>query len=386
MYEGRRHRPNTGNIGTPAVLFVDDSYWDCFAQFAVGLRRAGIRAIRVTTRPPLPGSRRFIFDRTIHLHAPDEFDRLSSLLDGEQLIDVQTVESLAVPTVRGLRSTDPSPAPRRWDGRALIVDKPTAACRMQTAGIHVPDIITDPTATPDEIISTLGLPVVRKLRTGSSGDGVSIIETRRELESTSPDDRTASKFFYERFIDGRHIQFAGIVNADMHNQSVTYETLNRFSTMGPASEIRVLDDTELRKTGLQVAEALDLSGMVNVNVIRDAEGQDWVHDVNPRIWGSAVSFRLVGVDFLGAYISWLSDVETARSETTPPEGAEFQVFPVAYATTRPDESAFHLSRRFARAARPFADYLGPTYVLYESVRRIGMGIADAFPPLRRTEH
>jgi len=59
---------------------------------------------------------------------------------------------------------------------------------------------------------------------------------------------------------------------------------------------------------------------------------------------------------------------------------------VAYATTRPDESVFQLYSRFARAARPFADYLGPTYVLYESVRRIGMGMADTFPLLRRTEH
>ena len=386
MFEGRRLRPTTGNVGTPAVLFVDDSYWDCFAQFAVGLRRAGIRAIRVTTRPPLPGSRQFIFDRTIHLRSLAEFDQLSSLLDGEQLIDVQSVESLAVPTVRGLRSTDPSSAPRRWDRRALIVDKPTAARRMQAAGIHVPDIITDPAATPDEIVATLGLPVVRKLRTGSSGDGVSIIESRHELESTAPDDGASSMFFYERFIDGRHIQFAGIVNADLHNRSVTYETLNRFSTMGPASEIRVLDDTELRKTGTRVAEALDLSGMVNVNVIRDAEGQDWVHDVNPRIWGSAVSFRLVGIDFLGAYISWLCGVDSARNETMAPEGTEFQVFPVAYATTRPDESVIQLYGRFARAARPFADYLGPTYVLYESVRRIGMGMADTFPLLRRTGH
>ena len=299
---------------------------------------------------------------------------------------MQAVESLAVPTVRGLRRADPPPLPRRWDQRALIVDKPTAASRMQAAGIHVPDIITDPSAIPDDIISTLGLPVVRKLRTGSSGDGVSIIETRAELEAIARDEGEPSKFFYERFITGRHIQFAGIVNAEGHNQSVTYETLNRFSTMGPASEIRVLDDTELRKTGIRVGEALDLSGMVNVNVIRDAEGIDWVHDVNPRIWGSAVSFRLVGVDFLGAYISWLCGVDTMEQQATPVEGTEFQVFPVAYATTRPDESLFRLFGRFARAARPFADYVGTTYVLYESIRRIGMGMADTVPLLRRTGH
>ena len=156
--------------------------------------------------------------------------------------------------------------------------------------------------------------------------------------------------------------------------------------MGPASEIRVLDDTELRKTGIRVGEALDLSGMVNVNVIREAEGQDWVHDVNPRIWGSAVSFRLVGIDFLGACITWLCGVDTVQSQATPVEGSEFQVYPVAYATNRPDESLFQLFSRFARAARPFTDYVGTTYVLYESIRRIGMGMADTFLLLRRTGH
>ena len=352
MHRGRPHRTTTDVIGTPAVLFVDNTYWDCFAQFAVGLRKAGIRAIRVTTSPPLPMSRQFIYDRTIRLCSLSDFGQLSSLLRGEQIIDVQAVESLALQTVEGLRSADSPPAFGRWHRRARMVDKPTAAGRLRDCGISVPDIITDPSVTPDDVIDSFGLPVIHKLRTGSSGDGVSIIRSREELESIATGDLDPSLYFYERYVDGRHIQFAGIVNAESHDQSVTYETLSRFASMGPASRIRVLDDEELRKCGLRVGEALDICGMINVNVIRDADGKDWVHDVNPRIWGSAVSFRLVGLDFLGAYISWLCGIYDGVEQRIPREGTEFEVFPVAYAKPHPDESTFGLFRRFAERGAP----------------------------------
>jgi hypothetical protein len=383
MFVRGGQRGGTGSRGTPAVLFVDDGYWDCFAQFAVGLRGAGIRAVRVTTRPPLPMSKQFIFDRTIQLRSPTDFDDLASALEGEILLDVQTVERLAIPTVTNLGPFRTWPEAVRWDRKADVVDKPTAACRMEIAGLMVPDLVTDPTATPDEVIRTLGLPVVHKLRTGSSGDGVTVLRSKEELEAIMAATDDPSKYFFERFVDGRHIQFAGIVNAGAHDQTVTYQTLRRFSSMGPASEIRVLNDEQLRRTGLRVADALGLSGMVNINVIRDESGRDWVHDVNPRIWGSAVSFRLVGVDFLNAYISWLSKGRGVRAQSAPTDGAEFEVFPVAYATPRPGESTVQLYNRFARAARPFAGYVSTSYVLYESMRQVAMGTADAVVPSRR---
>ena len=243
--------------------------------------------------------------------------------------------------------------------------------------------MTDPSVTPDDIIEFFGLPVVRKLRTGSSGDGVSIIRSREELESLTSQQGDPSLYFYERYVDGRHIQFAGLVGAESGNHSVTYETLGRFASMGPASRIRVLDDEELRKTGLKVAEALDLCGMINVNVIRDSDGKDWVHDVNPRIWGSALSFRLVGVDFLGAYIAWLRGVGDGDGQSTPRTAPSSKSFRWPMPSPIPMSPQSGCSGDSHAPTRPFTDYLGTSYVAYESLRRIAMSLADVFPPLRR---
>ena len=52
---------------------------------------------------------------------------------------------------------------------------------------------------------------------------------------------------------------------------MTYRTLDRRCDMGPASTVRCIEDLPLERTGELVARTLGIDGMINVNVIRDAE-------------------------------------------------------------------------------------------------------------------
>jgi hypothetical protein len=107
-------RPRRTATTRPTVLFVDEHGWDCFFQLSTGLRRAGFRTIRITATPFRRSVGQLCFDRTVGLSSPDELDGLAEILDGEQIVDVQVVDALSVPTARGLSRLVDNPALADW--------------------------------------------------------------------------------------------------------------------------------------------------------------------------------------------------------------------------------------------------------------------------------
>jgi hypothetical protein len=344
---------------------VDEHGWDCFVQLAAGLKRAGFRTVRVTLAPHRKAASRLCFDRTVSLGSADELEGLPDILDGERIADVQVIESLSVPTFDGLARMPDLPMLPVWQARAAVVDKPYVAERLRAAGIAVPAIITEAVGGADEVIGRLGLPVVHKVRTGSGGDGVVVVDSREQLQDLLDAGRHDDSTFFEAFIDGTHLQFAGVVTGPVDGLYVTYETLARKGYMGPASELRCRDDPMMAEVGLAVADALAIRGMINVNVIRDAEGINWVHDVNPRVWGSFISFRAAGFDFLGAYIDYLQGSDPVRGRVDGYPDAAINVFPASYQMPLDGASRLSTELRFVRGAIPYVRWVGPRYVIHE---------------------
>lgn len=349
----------------PTVLFVDEHGWDSFFQLAAGLHRAGFRTVRVTTMPPIKAVAFLCFDRTIHLLSPDEFVHLAELLADEDIVDVQVIEAYSLATFDGLRKLLSASQFERLERRTSVVDKPRVAELLEPMGILAPPVVTDPEADADTIVAELGLPVVYKVRTGSGGDGVHVIRTRAELDQLFTDGGHTADRFFEKFIDGRHIQFAGVVSSDEDCYGVTYETLERNGYMGPASKIHVRYDPALAALGQQVANVCGIRGMINVNVIRDDEGRDWVHDVNPRVWGSFISFRGVGLDFLGRYVTFLRNGATASQGPATYDEGYLHVFPASYKNPREGDGWLRNQLRFLKGAVPYIRWVGPRYVLHE---------------------
>jgi hypothetical protein len=225
---------------------------------------------------------------------------------------------------------------------------------------------------------------------------MSIIRSRDELAALMAEGQD-EYFFYEQFVEGRHLQFGGVFGEDV-DAAVTYETTERQGSFGPSSAIRLIDDPDLQLTGRAVVAALGITGMMNINVIRDADGRDWIHDVNPRVFGSFLASRPAGVDLMQAYIDWIlssSDrpepgkmpwgvvrgdlgrdgslrflrrrlPSRAPSTGRVSSGASFVVFPGAFRADIDDQGGIRFFSRFLKAAVPYVRWIGPRYVAYET--------------------
>jgi hypothetical protein len=352
------------------ILFVDDYPWDNFFQLAAGLRRAGFRTVRVSLGHPKRSEMAFnlLFDRTIVLGAASELPCLVELLYEEDVVDIHCADALTA-AVCSVLTTLPSASGReRWSTRAAATDKFVVSKTLAAEGIKVPDVILCSETTPDEAARVLGLPIVVKQRRGSGGGGVRVIDTVERLRAEAAD--FTDEWFYERFVTGKALQYGTLAGHDGVRVSATYETALRKYPRGPASVIESIDDPSLSETGARVISSLGLCGLVNINVIRDDEGVDWVHDVNPRAWGSFLVFRPMGVDFLTAYIEWLRTPEGAGSSAQLEPARRGHVFPAALGTMI-DERRPRAVIRLIRWSWPYFRLLGTRYLLFEIFRHRG---------------
>jgi hypothetical protein len=210
---------------------------------------------------------------------------------------------------------------------------------------------------------------------GSGGSGVSIhhcLDSLRAALRVSAAEEGADgqpggdQRFFERHVTGRSLQFGCVAGREGVRRFVTYETLARIRPLAPASRIELLDDPSLAETGIQLVEALRISGYVNVNVIRDSAGFDWVHDVNPRVWGSFVAFDAAGIDLVGSYLRWLADEPELATRHESDVGRRMWVIPCGL-----DEALEQSTTLMGgwRVIRPYVSVLGVRYALFEFLRQ-----------------
>jgi hypothetical protein len=372
MSTGTQTRSVTGTIFKGStVLFVDERDWGCFFQLEAGLRRAGYRTVRVTLSAP-GLSRHLCFDRTVHVDSPSDLDRLPAIVARENIVDVQVVDSLALPTYQHLSRIPGFEIPDHWGFRTQAVDKYAASQMLRRHGLWTPDTVLASASSPKDVVAALGLPVVHKPRTGSGGQGVSLVRTLDELHHKLSDQCCIDNYFFEQFIEGRHLQFAGVVDEGRLILGVTYETLLRRDGFGPAVDVACIEDADLAQTGLQAAASLGINGMVNINVIKDAHGRYLVHDVNPRVWGSFTAFRGVQLDFLAAYVDWLQGTERTSCRQEASVRTRLQVFPGALDGRQATRVSGGTTSRsgFVRTALPYLRWVGSRYVAYETTRHL----------------
>lgn len=209
---------------SPTILFVDERGWDCFFQLAAGARRAGFRAVRVTLEPPSRVASYLCFDRTIELGSAAELAHLGEVLADEDVVDVQVVETLANETFDGLLGIGRTIGVDRLSRRTVASDKLAVSDRLAGAGCSVPRWLHGADASATGVADELGLPVVSKVRTGSGGQGVAVLRTLEEVDAALRDGAGSPDHFFERYVDGRALQFAGVIG-DEGVAAVTYETL-----------------------------------------------------------------------------------------------------------------------------------------------------------------
>jgi D-ala D-ala ligase C-terminus len=361
----------------PAVLFVDECVVVPFVQLAVMLRRAGYRTIRVTTRRSRIESARLhrvAYDRVLRVSRPD-LARLGQILCTEQIVDVQCVEGLAVETYRGLSDSALVPPAFAWHGRMAVLDKMALGEQLDLLGVLRPPSVAGD--TPTEVIATkLGLPVVMKPRVGSSGVGISILETFGELECAVESIVDPSAVFFERHIAGERVNYCAVVGPDGSERDMTYVTVESGPQVGsPSLRISCEQDAGLIQIGRRVAAVLPTQGLLNLDAIRDAEGRYWCHDVNLRVWGGFFAPRRTGLDLSSAYLRWLSDHTRA---TSPEAESEVRLFPGHLINAVRSGRVRGLLGSAHEDAANVRRRLGGRYVAYELSRLVRRGLGPGW--------
>jgi ATP-grasp domain len=305
---------------------------------------------------------------------------------------------MVVAASRAISNLPESARSLAWLRRARAMDKAFVATRLAEAGLFAPPTVVEPLWEDGQPGGDLHLPILRKPRTGSSGDGMSILRSFEELEALMAMGPASDEYFFEQFVEGRQLQFGGVFADDGDGVVVVYETVQRQGAFGPSSEIRMIDDPALERAGREAVVALGITGMMNINVIRDADGRDWIHDVNPRVFGTFMAFRGAGVDILQAYVDWIRrSSQVASSAPTPigsprgrqapvaspraagrkmeespstsrvVDGASLLSFPGAFRANADDDHRAYGLFPFLRTAASYRRWIGPRYAFYETV-------------------
>ncbi len=202
--------------------------------------------------------------------------------------------------------------------RALRRDKQRMSLRLAERGIRIPRQL--PVATPRDIdrgVAELGLPIVVKGGSGRGGNATHVCATREiaHAAARSVAERGQPTFVQEYvagatylaggvFDRGRPLRFfAGVKSAQFPPR------------VGPAAELRSVDDESLATVAKEVFAATEVSGIASIDLICDARGTFHFLELNPRPWGSMEAARRAGVDLFEALVAlWRAEPPTPQLE------------------------------------------------------------------------
>jgi ATP-grasp domain len=347
----------------PAVVFIDDGPWENFFHLAAALRKSGTRTVHVTVGPAGWQPDHLLFDRTVTLPVGPDAGRLAEVLSTEYVADVQTAETLATTTYAALSLLPTARRSDLWAGRSDLLDKFAVGPVLRDIGLRTPDTLPA-SVSGRNAVAELSLPIVLKKRVGASGVDVRIIDSLGELEEALAQIECLDEWFFERYVSGRSMVCAGCVSDDGIQLIATYEVLQRKYPLGPSSEVKFHDDATVTETGMQLMSALKVRGFICFDIIRDADGTDWIHDVNTRIFGGFSMCQSAGFDFLGAYRRCLAGHGPVEPTRLGVAGTREFTFPGGR------RDVFRAGpQRTIQWARRHENLLGSRYLLFLLLRR-----------------
>ena len=368
----QRHKPFRRKAGAPAVIFVDDLRWDAFGQLAARLRHSGIRTVRVTTeRGGLTRlATRLLFDRYVILDTRGGNETLRRVLGEENVIDVQVVETFKDLIANSLDRLEPAIA-ESVQKRLAMMDKYSASRTFAQVGVRTPAVMLASGERPGTVAAQLGLPVVAKARVGCGGGDVVILVSLDELEVAheSLDCAPVGRYF-EQFIHGVKLNYAATVSEDGIEQELTYRVSSWLMPVGTATEIETIDDPALAEFGRRAVLASNCTGLINMDIIRDDKGLDWLIDFNARAFGGGANFLSIGVDVSDGYLRSLGRRDVAVVRRFAAANSKICIFPASLGEVLNEGSYRALIVEFLREARPYVKWLGWRYSLSEPLRVI----------------
>jgi hypothetical protein len=375
MSRGARRR-----VGTPCVIFLDDTRWAAFHQLAPLLRRAGVRTVRVSAGAQT-GSRfgsRLVYDRYEVLSGASEAGALRRILEEENVIDIQFVERFGAIVRPNLGVLDAGVA-ERVARRLAVQDKLSAAQLFHDSGVRTPAVVPVTEASPGAVAARFGFPVVVKARVGSAGTNVIIAGDVESLiaAATAPDGDPEDRY-YEQYVYGEKLNYAAAATSADIEQELAYRVIRWLEPAGTAFEVQTISDPQLEAFGRRAIAVAGCTGLMNMDVIRDTEGRDWLIDFNSRAFGGAVCFRAAGIDMSQGYLRAIGMSSTPPACASPRADVRFRVFPTCLGEAISSGRMMRTAVLFVRESWPYLRWVGIRYWLSEA-----LAIADSVRTARR---
>jgi predicted ATP-grasp superfamily ATP-dependent carboligase len=114
-------------------------------------------------------------------------------------------------------------------------------------------------------------------------------------------------------------------------------------------------------------EVVGCTGLVNMDVIRDKDGHDWLIDFNARAFGGSASFLSAGIDISEGYLRAIGQRTTPPTCTSPTAGVRIRVFPTCVEDVIDSGSITRTALAFIRDSFPYLGWLGFRYWLSEAL-------------------
>jgi predicted ATP-grasp superfamily ATP-dependent carboligase len=223
-----------------------------------------------------------------------------------------------------------------------------------------------------------------KPKVGCGGAHVTIAHDLVDLvAATSGSDR--EDLYYEEFVAGTKLDYAAAVSVTGIEQEIAYRILQWEQPVGRATEVQTVEDPQLVDFGRKVIAAAGCTGLVNMDVIRDAQGCDWLIDFNPRAFGASCNFRAAGIDISQGYLRAIGQRTTPPTRRTPIVGTSITIFPTTLDDLIQSGSVVRTAVAFMRQSVPFLRWLGWRYWLSEGLMT-AMAVSSARSKRARLVH
>lgn len=327
-----------------AVLLVDDEGWASFDQVAAGLRRRGVRVVRVTCSSR--GERQastidsairwfadnLLYHQVISLAEDAGRRQLSQMAAAGVIADAvmtePTLEKIGVDSAEAQILIAHSLA-FRGTPSSILLDKLQINRSLEAGGVPIPTQLTDCSAA--SAIAQLGLPLVVKTPLGAAGYGVRIAESLAEAEQAVLDLREGGQEpFFQAFEQGPVVMYGAVLGpggVPLIEHGFRVEQAQ--SHLGPSAAVSLHDRPELLELGRRAAALFKPEGFAAFGFIETEDGRLLHIDANLRVWGNIASPLKLGIDYLAAYVALLRQEAWAGKAPLATASSILRVYPYA---------------------------------------------------------
>ena len=164
-------------------------------------------------------------------------------------------------------------------------------------------VLSVPTLTSDDDLSSLFYPCVAKPKGGRSSEGLCYLENAKQLA----DIKDKSNYIFQEKISGSvcTVDFVRDANANK-SFCVPREELLRTKN-GAGTTVKLFHDEKLEALVSYIGNKLNIRGVVNMEFIKNEKGY-YLIDINPRFSAGIAFSCMQGYDFINAHLDCFRDM------------------------------------------------------------------------------